>query len=49
MKPEIWFQQFERVAPPDREVLAHGSGNPSVVAVENFAHQFLMSTRQIVR
>ena len=49
MKLEMWFQQFERVALPDREVLAHGIGNPSVVAVENFAHQFLMPAWQIVR
>ena len=49
MKPEIGFQQFERVALAGGEVLPDGIGNPPVVAVENFAHQFLMSTRQFVR
>jgi hypothetical protein len=48
MKAKIRFQQFERVALAGDEVLPNGIGNPPMVAVENFAHQFLMSARQIV-
>jgi hypothetical protein len=49
VKPEIRFEQFKRVAVPHCEVVAHGFGNPGGVAVENFAHQMLISARQIVR